>query len=242
MIVSVNSVLLCYLDESYTSDHYYIATMICPDHQALSLDTELDDVVNRAATDYSGIKPTAELHGHDIFQGKQDWEPLKTMVRARIGVYSHALAAIANHQVALVIEGIHPTSRMRVSDPHSLLMRWTLERIDEYACKHDDLALVIADEPGQYTQQREYRADLGSYRTSGTGGWRSRKITRVVDTLHFAPSHSSRLVQASDLVAFFYNRINTKQDTDHRAQRANNQLWKQLHPVVESTHVWTPGH
>lgn len=104
-------VLLCYLDESFTRDHYYLAGLICPDHQALSLATALDAVVAQTAASFPDMHPAAELHGYDIFQGKNDWTPLAKMPRARIGVYDAALHAIADHQVRIVIEGIHPVHR-----------------------------------------------------------------------------------------------------------------------------------
>lgn len=234
--------LLCYVDESFTRDHYYIAALLCPESQALSLEAALDGVVDRAAAAFPGVSRAAELHGYDIFQGKRDWLVLEKMPRARIGVYDQALRAIAAHQVKVVVEGIHPTSMLRMRDPHSVLMGWVLERIDEYACTVGELAMVIADEPGQRDQQSEYRADLGYYRTTGTGGWRSRKITRVVDTLHFAPSQASRLVQASDLIAFLFHRRATKASADPRAVRANERLWAHLtEAVVHNIHVWQPG-
>jgi hypothetical protein len=241
LINNVGRVLLCYVDESYTRDHYYLATLVCPEHQALSLQAALEEVVSAAAQKFAGIEPGAELHGYDIFQARADWSALEKMPRARIGIYDAALAAIADHHVHVIIEGIHPTRRLRKRDPHSILMGWTLERIDEFACARDELALVIADEPGQVDQQTEYRADLGYYRSAGTGGWKARRITRVVDTLHFAPSASSRLVQASDLIAFLFHRIQTKNSGDPRALRANARLWEHVTTGVYSKHIWAPG-
>jgi len=48
-----------------------------------------------------------------------------------------------------------------------------------------EYALVIADE---VDGQAKHRADLSSYREVCTTGYRHRKLTRIVDTLHFAPS------------------------------------------------------
>lgn len=232
--------LLCYVDESYSREHYYIAGLMCPDRQALSLEAALDKVVQQAADAHAELTPTAELHGYDIFQGRNDWEPLQKMPRLRIQVYAQALQAIADHEVAIIVRGIHPVGRLHSQHPHALLMRWVLEEVDEYASNRDEYALVIADEPGQNSQQGQYRADLTDYRQFGTGGWRSRKITRVVDTLHFAPSTSSRLVQASDLIAFLCHRISTKTDGDPRAIRANTRLWERLADRLHRVHVWTP--
>lgn len=54
----------------------------------------------------------AELHGYDLFQGKGDWEPIKLMPRARIGVYDQALRAMADHDVTVIIRGVM-TQRLR---------------------------------------------------------------------------------------------------------------------------------
>lgn len=233
--------LLCYVDESYTRDHYYLAALLCPDSEALPLTGDLDEVVARAAVGYDGIRPRAELHGYDIFQAKGDWEPLAKMPRARIGIYDDALRAIAAHRVHIIIEGVHPSSRLQSRHPHSVTLGHLLERIDEYASTVGERALVIADEPGQHDQQLEYRTDLRRYRSSGTGGWKCRKITNIVDTLHFAPSTASRLVQASDLIAFLYHRLETESDRDERAIRANQRLWSRLDPRCCWCHVWHPG-
>ena len=76
-----------------------------------------------------------------------------------------------------------------------------------------DYALVIADE---VDSQARHRADLSSYREVGTTGYRHRKLTRIVDTLHFAPSHASRLVQAADVITFLY-RASIHPPRDRRA-------------------------
>lgn len=221
MIHNLVGVLLCYVDESYTHDHYYLAALVCPDDQALSLTEALDAVVARAAASFEGLHPEMELHGYEMMQAKGQWAPLAKLTRARIGIYDHALRAIAAHQVHVLVQGIHPSSRLRNRHPHSLALAYLLEHLDEYAAATDQRALVIADEPGQYDQQHEYRS-------TGTGGYKPRKIRRIVDTLHFAPSRASRLVQASDLIAFLYHRLRTTPDGDPRAVRVNHTLWFRL--------------
>ena len=63
---------------------------------------------------------------------------------------------------------------------------------------------------------------------------------RVIDTLHFAPSHSSRLVQAADLVAFLARRIATHTETDPRAEQEYATMWKRIEPKVWHQHCWVP--
>jgi hypothetical protein len=91
---------------------------------------------------------------------------------------------------------------------------------------------VIADEPGQKDHQLGYRADLRHYQAFGTWGYSRQKITRVVDTLHSAPSSASRLVRAADLIAFLYHRIaTTRRGADTRADHVNQRLWALVEPL-----------
>ena len=123
------------------------------------------------------------------------------MPRSRIGVYDQALRAIADHDVAVIICGIltqklHNRYGDRARHPHAIALAHLMERCDGHLEAVDDLGLMIANEPGQADQQPEYRSDLRRYQKFGTLGYRHRRITRIVDTLHFAPSSASRLVQA----------------------------------------------
>jgi hypothetical protein len=116
-----------------------------------------------------------------------------------------------------------------------------IERCDEYLEAVGDLGLMIADEPGQADQQPQYRADLREFQSLGTKGYRSRVITQIVDTIHFAPSTASRLVQTIDLIAFLYHRIKTASDTtDPREVQANSRLWHRVKPRVAHDLCWWP--
>jgi hypothetical protein len=239
-------VLLTYVDESYSKQSYFIGALLCPEAEALPLTRALDSVVRKVAADFPDLSPEAELHGYDLLQGKRDWTPLTRQVRARIDVYGSALQAIADHDVRIIIRGLDTAglcARYRgvAADPHSVVLTHLLERVVEYAERTDELALVIADEPGRHDHQHQYRADLSRYQQQGTWGYRGRVITRIVDTLHFAPSSASRLVQAVDLVIFMHNRIvSTAPGTDERAVRTNESLWRRIEGRIEHNYYWTP--
>ena len=232
--------LLTYVDESYTRDMYFIAALLCPDTEAISLTRALDDVVTRACDSY-GVSPEAELHGHDLFQAKGDWSLLVKMPRARIGVYDQAFQAIGAHDVKIVICGVN-SRRLReryttADDPHAVVLANLLERVDEYVTRRDEYALVIADE---VPQQSKYRVDLSQYKQYGIWGVKNRKLTRIVDTLHFAPSSESRLVQAADLIAFLHRRMATEPPADERVKRANNTIWVRVGPRILHVTCWNP--
>ena len=122
---SLDGVLLTYVDESYTRDMYFVAALLCPGREAISLTGALDTVVAEAHTAH-GVAPQAELHGHDLFQGKGDWALLAKMPRARIGVYNQAFQAVGDHDVKIIICGVN-SRRLReryttLDDPHALVL------------------------------------------------------------------------------------------------------------------------
>lgn len=232
--------LLNYLDESYDREHYWICALACRDANAIPLTEALDRVVLKAASAY-GVPRRAELHAHDLFHGKNDWERLAVMPRARIGVYHDAFAAIAQHAAAVVTRGVHvPGLRARYANPHhphKVVLQHLLERIDLYAAQQGEHALVIADE---IDHASDYRADLWRFQREPTPGYRARRLTRVVDTMHFAPSTASRLLQAADLVAYLHRRMNSRADRDPRAVRANTALWARIEHLVWEWGCWYP--
>ena len=62
--------------------------------------------MQKAAGDFDGLSPEAELHGYDLLQGKRDWAPLHPHVRGRIDMYGRAFQAIADHDVRIIIRGV----------------------------------------------------------------------------------------------------------------------------------------
>ncbi|MGH3544955.1 MAG: DUF3800 domain-containing protein [Mycobacteriales bacterium] len=117
------------------------------------------------------------------------------------------------------------------------MLQHLLERVDECVTSLGDYTLVIADE---VDGQARHRADLSSYREVGTAGYRHRKLARIVDTLHFAPSRASRLVQAADVIAFLYRRVFTHREADERSRKAKIAMWNRLRPRVHHELCWFP--
>lgn len=232
--------LLCYLDESYTADRYYIATLAVPDDAARSLTRALDDVVRKAATEH-GVDEKAELHGHALMHGKEDWALMGPKIRARIGVYDAAMKAMGDHDVHVILRGVNVAALkkryVKPYPPHSVVLQHTLERINGLSATRGHRALLIADE---LPDQDQYRDDLGAYQELGTPGYLPSQLTNIVDTIHFAPSRASRLLQAADLIAYMHRRIETHTETDPRAIKARERMWSHVEPRVHHRWTWWP--
>jgi hypothetical protein len=231
-------VLLAYVDESYSKDWYFMAALLCDGAGAQAIGTGLDEVVQRAIDSY-GVAEDAELHGYELFQGEGWWKAVPP--RARIGVYNRAFQVVADSGQALILRGMDLAAQRRRYDnpdpPHQIVLSHLLERANDYCKAHGEHVLAIADEVGE---QAVHRLHLAKYRKHGTDGYRSRKLTQFVDTLHFAPSNASRLIQAIDLVTFLYRRMQTHTEPDPRATRANHNLWSRIEPLIAHQHCWRP--
>lgn len=239
--------LLTYVDESYDNDCYWMVALTVAEKHLRPLHRALDSVVQKAADSYP-VHPDAELHGHALVQARDDWSRMgnkgRNMVRARIGVYADAMKAIGAHDVQVIVRGLdlraywaHQACDESRPSPHQVVLRQLLEQICGSVEAREELALVIADEiDGADDHRRHFRG----YQAVGTGGSISSTLPCIVDTIHFAPSEASRLLQAADLVAYLHRRLASGQDGDSRARRANETLWSFVAPRVVHQHRWVP--
>ncbi len=233
---------LAYLDESQAPSAYYITAVVVTDADAIALASALDDVVEWAQDTYGGVRDAAELHAVDLVGGLGDWHKFRPNIPARVAVYERAIDAITAFDVRAYIRGadlaVHRGRYSAGTDIHATVLPWVLERVQADAHTRNDLALVIgiADE---VKERDRYRRAVREYQRTGTWGWRSQVLDRIVDTIHFAPSHSSRLLQAADLVSYAHTQT-CRSHNDPRAQAAWDRTWATLtqHIVREST-CWT---
>lgn len=234
--------LLAYLDESHAKGrNYYIAALVVTPEAVPVISKGLDQVIANAATAFD-VPGAAELHGHPLLQAKDQWAGMAKEVRGRISVYGNALDVIAASCEGFFIRGINqPAFQQRYAgrgyDEHSAALTFVYEELDAYAAGRDELVLCIADE---CSHQDGARTDLRWYQEGSTWGYRSRKITRIIDTCHFVPSEASRMVQAVDLIAFLYRRRWDHHETDERGRAATAALYDKISGKVLGQRVWTP--
>lgn len=114
---------------------------------------------------------------------------------------------------------------------------YVTERVNEHARSRGELALLIADE---VDHRDEHRRNLWVAQRTGTWGYKAQTIEHIVDTLHFAPSHSTRLLQAADLATFLYRRRTAHNETDPRAEREWARLYRILEPAIARQRLWPP--
>jgi len=220
------AVLAAFVDESYTDpeDVFALACVLADGPSLARLCDGLDAVAGDAAG--FGVAATAELHAYEMFHGKGEWERLAGKARAQVALYTKAFEAIKASGCEVLTRSTQP-SKLDATAPHEIVLRYLVEELDRIAERRDEHILIICDSVSEGPQ---HRADLRNSKRSGTGGYKSRKLERILDTMHFADSHDSRGLQAADLVAFLHRRIlrNENHTVDERERNAVEQVWSRL--------------
>lgn len=228
-----------YVDESFDEQEFWVTGLIVPEEQAIALETALDRVVQKAADAY-GVSPRAELHGNDLMNGKKDWVALDGKFRARFGVFLEALDAIA------VIPGIRAFAfgvdrvaqeRKYVNPlpPRQVLIGHLAQRCHRLLGKGQALALFVDESP----KQADIRAHVRDFKKNGTWSkYDRRPLTKILDTVYFAPSCESRLLQAADIVSYAHFRARRTPQTS-RSYAAGKQAWLLVEELCDCN-FWVP--
>jgi Protein of unknown function (DUF3800) len=231
-----------YVDESYNAAQHWVVALLIEHHRVNETQRLLRKLIEDASDDY-GIPDDAELHGYDIFHGEQSFAAMHTVPRARIALYAAVFQTVAAADCTIILRGVDKAGlRRRYGDradhPHRVTMSHLIERIDDFAVHRDDHALIVADE--HHETQNVLLRDLVIFQEHGTTGYLAKKITRVVDTIHFVSSATNPLVQGADMIDFLALRKYTHRETDRRSEAAIDHLWDLVEPRVRHIHCWYP--
>jgi hypothetical protein len=187
-----------------------------------------------------------ELHGKELFAGEGYFAGVAP--EKRVAIYDDALRGIEMAQAEIVIRGVHKARlRDRYANPyhpHDIALMFTIESVERLAREHDCLVLLVADEAKEIEDAA--LRDLANYQELGTSwGWKTERIDRIVDTIHFVPSHRNPAVQLVDCATFVAARLRKAQAglvLAGRADEAIERLWKQrIEPFLQDNSVWYPS-
>jgi hypothetical protein len=213
--------LLCFVDESNKGDFHGFAALVADEHSTKRLTAALNGIMAQAAVDW-GIDRTTEFHAYPMFHGVDDWAVVPA--RARVGLFHKVVDAIVDEPVDIILRSV---SERRLHErqsknaypvnfsPEQVCFQHILQRVDRVATRQGTHALIIADERAD---RERHRDRFATYQTEGTPGvYMHTTLDTLLDTVHFAPSHRSRMLQAADILAFVNRRFHTVKESDPRA-------------------------
>lgn len=231
--------LIAYLDESYTRDYYYIAAVV--------IDAEHEDQLREAIVRAAGIAEAfglprdVELHAHEMTAGKGTWSPLRGRHRAVATIYRRALELLVDVPVEVFVRGLDVArlhARYRYPRrPHEIVLQHILEELSDHAVARGTWLTVVADE---LPDQTALHTLVRRFRDVGTPGYASSTLTGIELPLSFRASRGTPGIQAADLVAYLYHRLDGHPEGDARARRSAERLWAAIEPAVVHVWVWRP--
>ena len=218
-------VRLAYIDESYDRERFVLAAVVVDPAGAALIGARLDELVAWAHRVF-GVAPMAEIHAHHMLQGKGEWARLHGDPRARVALAQRAIAVIssADARVMVVVDDAWsgPWEGSRNPAPrYGACLDALVRRVEAHARAAGVPALIIADD---VADADDYREDVLRLRLRPEVDAPS---PRILDTIYFAPSRSSRLVQAADVVAHVARRVRAEEATTGRRRPATD-LWVPL--------------
>jgi hypothetical protein len=186
-----------------------------------------------------------EFHGQDLFSGRGYFSGLSPA--KRIDIYDDILRGIEMAGAEVIVRGVHKGRlRERYVDPyhpHDIALMFTIESIERMAREHDCRVLLVADEAKEIEDAA--LRDLANYQELGTSwGWNTEQIDRIVDTIHFVPSHRNAAIQLVDCATFIAARvrkIRTGLVAENSSATAVEGLWEErIEPHLHHNEVWHP--
>lgn len=200
--------ILAYVDESFDDERFDLGALLITPTAAKTLAEALSEVADKAIPPPTRSVGPLELHGHDIFHAKGDWRHIKPMVHARVGTYRRIVELVSKHADGIVVRSVRSSEDRTASTnppPRSqVAWRLLLDDIEDHARAHGDIALVIADDiPRDERRRREFAVHQ---QDSTIGDFSRLNDSALLDTVYFATSRKSRLIQAIDCVLFMLHR------------------------------------
>jgi hypothetical protein len=235
---------LAYVDESYSDEFHWVIGLLVEHANVNRGHRAMREAMVRIENAFPVIDADeVELHGYEIFHGHGAFAVLSDQPRARVWIYNEAMTALLASEYQVILRGVSKRGLLRrygdfADHPHRICMAHLIERIDDFCVDRDARALLVADEHAE--TQGSLLEDLLTYQERGTWGYRAKRITRVIDTIHFVPSFTNRLIQGADLAAFIARRFLSHEETDRRSQQAVLGLWVQMLPRIYHQNCWHP--
>lgn len=219
---------VAYIDESDHGDSYWVYSLLIKDSEIIKLQNSLNRIASGLPMNY-GIDSDSEFHSYDILNGKGDWKVIENDYKSQMSIFEELVDTILIHEIRFIAKGIRrsrfvPNYGDKKSDIHHAALTWNLEKVQFNVAKDSEIALVISDET---SEQDYHQRNISRYKIQGTFGWDVVALTNIVDTIYFAPSKSSRLLQAIDILAYTHKIGNTPHSSP-QAQDFYDRMWDKV--------------
>ncbi|WP_119166210.1 DUF3800 domain-containing protein [Algihabitans albus] len=173
-----------------------------------ALEAELNEI-SQDAFGSATLSRDTEFHGIELCRGKGNFKGRN--FDERLEYLKRILNIISRDDIQRVYIRIIPENITHSSKPpDEIAFMYLIEKADSLFKKLGTVGMLFGDydEPNIGTSV----ASLSLYRQGGTRWERGRDIENIIDTVHFARSHHSRMIQLADVFLYclqFYHQDNS---------------------------------
>ena len=180
-----------FVDESYGSDHYYIAGVLTSELELLDLNKRFSKLAS-LYQERNNLAHTPEFHGHFIMTGRDDWFALEANFGSAIALLNKLTVAISQSGSTIFVEGVD-TKKLNKrykypNHPHEICFRHLLERVNEYLIKNGAIGTACKVVADTVPDQSSYQEQVNDYCRLATPGWRSQKLVCIDPLIDFVDS------------------------------------------------------
>lgn len=223
---------LMYFDEnkySIENPYFWIGGIILEDKKL----SELENTIMQIQYNFFGtniLNKDTEMHGVDIFHGKNNFKNKK--LADRIKLFDDVVTLLVNAKIPIKLVCIdvnaHKQKYAYPRPEYNLGLMLILERFCDYLTGVDDIGMIFGD----YEQDEITRSilDFSQFKLDGkTKMFFGRPLGRIKDTIYFSHSHHSRFLQLTDIVIYLANRFaNGINETSKWHEREVCKIWENL--------------
>lgn len=165
-----------------------------------ALEEEMDEVSFNCFGTKERTSAT-EFHARDMVLKKKIYQSYD---ESKItDIYKALLNLILKYKLDLIdikINVENLSSAYKIKNVQNWALVYMLENVNEYMKEISSKVFMIGDYDGEFSSKNI--SQFNDYKLTGTSGYKKTIITEVVDSLHYAHSVNSRLLQLADIYAY----------------------------------------
>lgn len=197
--------LISYFDEVKPNPqgqpYYWLGGLMLRDDVIQGLESELNQLAHRCFGSYEPTQRT-EFHATDICSGNRNFRRWREPAR-RLEVLKELARIIDKPDGVFRVAVRLDIARIDASvDYEAMAFMYFVERVNQFVRSRRTTSVLIGDLEHGGVVERSVK-NLAQYRQNGTLYAFGQSIGNVLDTVHFAHSHHSRLLQLADAYMWF---------------------------------------
>lgn len=211
---------LIFFDEAKDDDkyrHYHLGAVCLDENVLLDIEARIQDLAEQSFGTAELCSAT-EFHAAEIFHRNKNFKSW-TDFGKRVALLGQFMDILSREEVQLIdiqvnCEQLHPGQ-----SAEDLAFMFLCERANDLVGAQKAVGMLIGDRESDRHAAR-FATTLSSYRVKGTDFAFGRKISSLVDSVHFTHSHLSRFLQLADVYVWlqqFRHRNRGSENIRHRA-------------------------